>query len=260
MPFVDHLDEMAGAGRAHGDSLPRGTGNFAAARVRSTCRGRGKRLEIGSSASRLQFRRRRRRLQHSSSSQPGKSHREADAETTRSESDTISTISIADVTEVWRRGSVVASWLLDLTPFPSSITQPRALLRRVSPIPAKAAGHPRPPSNPRPRTRSDRLSFSAVHLRGEDDFAAKSFIGDALQFAGTSKRSPGTRASRTMTHEDRKPSHEPDHLEVTPPRALRDGYFWRTGDLTKRSSSPPSAISLRTGFLPDSSPSSARHK
>src|SRR5579885_2990250 len=47
----------------------------------------------------------------------GKSHREADAETTplldpgHFQYD----FNLADITEVWRRGSVVASWLLDLT-------------------------------------------------------------------------------------------------------------------------------------------------
>jgi len=46
----------------------------------------------------------------------GKSHREVDAETTPLRNpNTISTTSSRDVAEVWRRGSVVASWLLDLT-------------------------------------------------------------------------------------------------------------------------------------------------
>src|SRR5215469_10056984 len=47
----------------------------------------------------------------------GKSHREADAETTplRNPEHYQYDFNLADVTEVWRRGSVVASWLLDLT-------------------------------------------------------------------------------------------------------------------------------------------------
>src|ERR1700740_2629982 len=47
----------------------------------------------------------------------GKTHRETDAETTplRSPEHYQYDFNLADVTEVWRRGSVVASWLLDLT-------------------------------------------------------------------------------------------------------------------------------------------------
>src|SRR5204862_1839010 len=47
----------------------------------------------------------------------GKSHREADAETTplRNPEHYQYDLNLADITEVWRRGSVVASWLLDLT-------------------------------------------------------------------------------------------------------------------------------------------------
>jgi 6-phosphogluconate dehydrogenase len=47
----------------------------------------------------------------------GKSHRETDAETAplRDPSHYQYDFNLADVTELWRRGSVVASWLLDLT-------------------------------------------------------------------------------------------------------------------------------------------------
>jgi 6-phosphogluconate dehydrogenase len=47
----------------------------------------------------------------------GKQHRETDAETTplRDPEHYQYDFNLADVTEVWRRGSVVASWLLDLT-------------------------------------------------------------------------------------------------------------------------------------------------
>src|SRR5213082_3290718 len=53
-------------------------------------------------------------LQHANA---GKSHREADAETTplRNPEHYQYDFNLADITEVWRRGSVVASWLLDLT-------------------------------------------------------------------------------------------------------------------------------------------------
>ena len=61
-------------------------------------------------------------------------------------------LNLADIAEVWRRGSVVASWLLDLTaaaltPAPASI-----IFQDASRIPAKAAGPSKPPStSPRPR-------------------------------------------------------------------------------------------------------------
>jgi 6-phosphogluconate dehydrogenase len=47
----------------------------------------------------------------------GKTHREVDAETTplRNPEHYQYDLDLADVTEVWRRGSVIASWLLDLT-------------------------------------------------------------------------------------------------------------------------------------------------
>ncbi len=47
----------------------------------------------------------------------GKTHREVDAETTplRNPEHYQYDINLADVAEVWRRGSVVASWLLDLS-------------------------------------------------------------------------------------------------------------------------------------------------
>src|SRR5260370_7659096 len=47
----------------------------------------------------------------------GKQHHETDAETTplRDPEHYQYDFNLADVTEVWRRGSVVASWLLDLT-------------------------------------------------------------------------------------------------------------------------------------------------
>jgi 6-phosphogluconate dehydrogenase len=47
----------------------------------------------------------------------GKSHNEADAETTplRNPERYQFDLNLAEVTEVWRRGSVIASWLLDLT-------------------------------------------------------------------------------------------------------------------------------------------------
>ena len=56
-------------------------------------------------------------------------------------------IDIADVAEVWRRGSVVASWLLDLTADAlAKNSDARRLLRPGHRTPARAAGRCSPPS------------------------------------------------------------------------------------------------------------------
>src|SRR5256886_3633511 len=61
-------------------------------------------------------------LQHANA---GKSHRETDAETTplRHPEHYQYDFNLADIAEVWRRGSAVASWLLDLTAI-SLLAQP----------------------------------------------------------------------------------------------------------------------------------------
>ena len=78
----------------------------------------------------------------------GKQHRQADAETTplRDAKYYQYDLDIPEVAEVWRRGSVVASWLLDLTAA-RALGEPRPLrLRRAGcPTAAKVAG----PSMPR---------------------------------------------------------------------------------------------------------------
>jgi len=58
----------------------------------------------------------------------GKQHHETDAETTplRNPETLPIRLHLADVTEVWRRGSVVASWLLDLTAISLLDSFPRA--------------------------------------------------------------------------------------------------------------------------------------
>ena len=55
----------------------------------------------------------------------GKKAREADAETTplRRPENYQFDFSLADISEVWRRGSVIASWLLDLTAGPLAADQ-----------------------------------------------------------------------------------------------------------------------------------------
>ena len=50
------------------------------------------------------------------------------------------TLDIADIAEVWRRGSVISSWLLDRVPWRSLTTPPLQTLRARSRIWVKAAG------------------------------------------------------------------------------------------------------------------------
>ena len=66
---------------------------------------------------------------------------QADAETAPIGDDYVYDINLADVAEVWRRGSVVSSWLLDFVgDAPSPRTRRFQTFRAVFPIPAKAAG------------------------------------------------------------------------------------------------------------------------
>ena len=124
----------------------------------------------------------------------GKSHREADAETTplRNPEHYQYDFNLADVTEVWRRGSVVASWLLDLTAI-SLLDQPNlerfsgrvsdsgegrwtilAAIESTAPAPVLTAS-----------------LFQRFISRGEDDFAAKVLSAMRFQFGGHIEKKSG---------------------------------------------------------------------
>ena len=117
----------------------------------------------------------------------GKQHHETDAETTplRNPEHYQYDFNLADVTEVWRRGSVVASWLLDLTAI--SLQQEPTLEKfsgRVSDsgegrwtiLAAIESGAPAPVL-----TESLYERFSS---RGEADFASKILSAMRFQFGG----------------------------------------------------------------------------
>src|SRR5713226_6154877 len=124
----------------------------------------------------------------------GKSHRETDAETTplRNPEHYQYDFNLADVTEVWRRGSVVASWLLDLTAI-SLLDQPTlerfsgrvsdsgegrwtilAAIESTAPAPVLTAS-----------------LFQRFTSRGEDDFAAKVLSAMRFQFGGHIEKKSG---------------------------------------------------------------------
>ena len=124
----------------------------------------------------------------------GKSHREADAETTplRNPEHYQYDLNLADITEVWRRGSVVASWLLDLTAI-SLLEQPTlerfsgrvsdsgegrwtilAAIESTAPAPVLTAS-----------------LFQRFTSRGEDNFAAKVLSAMRFQFGGHIEKKTG---------------------------------------------------------------------
>jgi len=123
----------------------------------------------------------------------GKQHHETDAETTplRNPEHYQYDFNLADVTEVWRRGSVVASWLLDLTAI--SLQQEPTLEKfsgRVSDsgegrwtiLAAIESGAPAPVL-----TESLYERFSS---RGEADFASKILSAMRFQFGGHIEKKP----------------------------------------------------------------------
>jgi len=114
--------------------------------------------------------------------------REVDAETTplRNPENYRYDFPLADVTEVWRRGSVVASWLLDLTAI-SLLEQPslEKFSGRVS-IPAKDADHPRGHRSTAPAPVLTASLFSALSL-ARRRFCRHS-CPHAVSFGGTSRK------------------------------------------------------------------------
>ncbi|HXY00943.1 MAG TPA: decarboxylating 6-phosphogluconate dehydrogenase [Candidatus Limnocylindrales bacterium] len=124
----------------------------------------------------------------------GHSKRETDAETTplRHPEHYQYDFNLADITEVWRRGSVVASWLLDLTAI-SLLEQPGlerysgrvsdsgegrwtilAAIESTAPAPVLTAA-----------------LYQRFTSRGEDDFAAKVLSAMRFQFGGHVEKQSG---------------------------------------------------------------------
>jgi 6-phosphogluconate dehydrogenase len=121
----------------------------------------------------------------------GKQHHETDAETTplRDPEHYQYDFNLAEVTEVWRRGSVVASWLLDLTAI-SLLEQPslERFSGRVSDsgegrwtiLAGIESGAPAP-------VLTEAL-YERFLSRGEGDFAAKLLSAMRFQFGGHAEK------------------------------------------------------------------------
>ena len=87
------------------------------------------------------------------SANAGKRRRTVDAETTplRHPEYYQYDLNLADIAEVWRRGSVIASWLLDLTAVSLLDSPDLTEFKGRSRIPGKVAGRSWPPSKSQPR-------------------------------------------------------------------------------------------------------------
>ena len=95
-------------------------------------------------------------------------------------------IDLAEVTEVWRRGSVIASWLLDLTAGALlGDAEPRQVRPAGCRTPARAAGRSRPPSTracPPPVLAAS--LFARFSSRGEAVYADKLLSAMRKAFGG----------------------------------------------------------------------------
>jgi 6-phosphogluconate dehydrogenase len=124
----------------------------------------------------------------------GKTKREADAETTplRSPEHYQYDFNLADVTEVWRRGSVVASWLLDLTAI--SLLDQKAFEKFSGRVSDSGEGRWTISAAIDEGTPVPVLSaalFQRFDSRGEGDFANKLLSAMRFQFGGHLERPAG---------------------------------------------------------------------
>jgi len=127
----------------------------------------------------------------------GKQQRTADAETTplRNPEHYLYDLNIADIAEVWRRGSVISSWLLDLA----------AISLLDSPDLAKFAGRVSDSGEGRwtiaaaidesvPAPVLSAALYERFSSRGEDDFAEKVLSALRYQFGGHDEKSADDKA------------------------------------------------------------------
>ena len=116
----------------------------------------------------------------------GKQTREIDAETTplRNPEHYQFDLNLADMAEVWRRGSVIASWLLDLTA--SALAHDPQLAKFSGRVSDSGEGRwtilaaIEEGRRPRPQHRA----LPAFHVRGEEEFADKLLSAMRFEFGG----------------------------------------------------------------------------
>ena len=125
----------------------------------------------------------------------GASQREVDAETTplRDPDHYPYELPLADIAEVWRRGSVVASWLLDLTA--AAFAQSSTLEEFSGRVSDSGEGRWTLQAAVDTSTPAPVLSaalFERFRSRGEGDFAGKILSAMRYQFGGHAERKAGT--------------------------------------------------------------------
>ena len=117
----------------------------------------------------------------------GKRSHEKDAETTplRNPEHYQYDFNLADITEVWRRGSVVSSWLLDLTAQAlASDPGPREVRRQGLRLGRRPLDGGRRQRRGRAGPRADRRALRAVRSRGQDVFQNKVLSAMRFGFGG----------------------------------------------------------------------------
>src|SRR5580692_6688646 len=128
----------------------------------------------------------------------GKQHAEADAETTplRHPEHYQYDLNLRDITEVWRRGSVVASWLLDLTA--TALIDDPALSKFAGRVSDSGEGRWTILAAIDEGVPAHVLSaalYERFSSRGEADFADKLLSAMRYQFGGHLEKAPGKQAA-----------------------------------------------------------------
>ena len=193
----------------------------------------------------------RRGLQHPRHANVGKTEREVDAETTplRNPEHYQYDFDLADIAEVWRRGSVVSSWLLDLTatallerPDARELRGPRVRLRRG---PLDDHGRDR---RGRAGARAERRAVRALRLARRGRLRGQGAVGDALSV----RRPPrATEAKRHGEHDwpsrdrTRSSSSAPPATWPTRRSSPRCRRWSGAGISTCRSSASPGRLDAR---------------
>ena len=155
-------------------------------------------------------------------------HREKDAETAplRNPEHYRYEFRLEDIAEVWRRGSVISSWLLDLRPRPCTRIPASSGSRGASPTPGGALDHPR--GHRRVRSRA------GPHDRPLPEV----FVAGRIGFRGPRPFRHAVRLRRTYREEE---------MSAAPSDALV--FFGATGDLAYKKIFPALQRMIRHGRL-----------
>ena len=141
-------------------------------------------------------------------------------------------LNLPDIAEVWRRGSVIASWLLDLTARRCSRIRALRTSPAACPTRAKAAGRSRPRSTRRcPSPVLTTALYERFSSRGEADFQNKLLSAMRFEFGG---------------HVEKQ--HDADD-EPMPLHSDALVFFGATGDLAYKKIFPSLQAMVKRGHL-----------